>query len=587
MDGDMMAGDMAGMGGDEGDAEATMATEEEAKEEAPAAAKADDRNAAMMAAMGAAAGATAKPITPGGPVPPKSAAATPMPARPVRRQRRALRAPAMDDPKMAAAAAPKPAPTPMPPAAAPNATAAAKNATASAPSRPPPAFSGSPYVITVEKDKRYRLRLIAGTSSWALRVNVTGHNLTLIALDGRPIAARKADALVFTSGERADVVLSADRPIANYWIDISTLDGRNSPAILHYEGAPDPLDDAKFLSGLAYEIPGGCAAAGLGGRPGVVDLKNATGISAAAGVPAPPPGPADKAFTIYLADASSSVPPPAFLQHIAANNATRGNATMTGGAGVQSNIHGLTLRDGNIPAKGPSCPDGDKYCWSMNWNVYRPPQDDVPLLFGPKDSIPRPRTYTIDVNKGDVVDLVLINPSLMVHPMHLHGAGFWVLGQGNGRVVDADDRLSAGAAAKLNLLNAPVRDTVAVAQAAPALPSGKGDGATQLDPKSYGYAVLRFRADNPGPWAFHCHIDLHAGSGMFMAFIVHDKEKEEKQSEEERQRGAPSWLVPGNMDCRAEAQDASATSAAGHGVRKGVSAVLLMATLLLSAVALA
>ena len=34
-----------------------------------------------------------------------------------------------------------------------------------------------------------------------------------------------------------------------------------------------------------------------------------------------------------------------------------------------------------------------------------------------------------------------------------------------------------------------------------------------------GYVVLRFRADNPGVWFFHCHIDLHLVGGMAATFI--------------------------------------------------------------------
>ena len=33
-----------------------------------------------------------------------------------------------------------------------------------------------------------------------------------------------------------------------------------------------------------------------------------------------------------------------------------------------------------------------------------------------------------------------------------------------------------------------------------------------------GYAVFRFKAFNPGLWAVHCHIALHAEGGMFMVF---------------------------------------------------------------------
>jgi FtsP/CotA-like multicopper oxidase with cupredoxin domain len=34
----------------------------------------------------------------------------------------------------------------------------------------------------------------------------------------------------------------------------------------------------------------------------------------------------------------------------------------------------------------------------------------------------------------------------------------------------------------------------------------------------FGHAVLRFRANNPGIWAFHCHILWHLATGMMMQF---------------------------------------------------------------------
>ena len=37
-----------------------------------------------------------------------------------------------------------------------------------------------------------------------------------------------------------------------------------------------------------------------------------------------------------------------------------------------------------------------------------------------------------------------------------------------------------------------------------------------------GYVVLRFIADNPGFWLFHCHIEFHAESGMALMFKVGD-----------------------------------------------------------------
>ena len=47
---------------------------------------------------------------------------------------------------------------------------------------------------------------------------------------------------------------------------------------------------------------------------------------------------------------------------------------------------------------------------------------------------------------------------------------------------------------KRNLDRPPIKDTVTV-------PVG-------------GYTILRFPADNPGVWMFHCHLEFHSELGM-------------------------------------------------------------------------
>jgi FtsP/CotA-like multicopper oxidase with cupredoxin domain len=99
------------------------------------------------------------------------------------------------------------------------------------------------------------------------------------------------------------------------------------------------------------------------------------------------------------------------------------------------------------------------YVWSINdvvWNK------DVPPL---------------PVAKGERVELVIVNRTPMPHPMHLHGHEF--------QVVEIDGVRFAGA----------VRDTVLV-------PPGRR-------------VVAAFDADNPGWWAFHCHLLYHLDAGMF------------------------------------------------------------------------
>jgi FtsP/CotA-like multicopper oxidase with cupredoxin domain len=102
------------------------------------------------------------------------------------------------------------------------------------------------------------------------------------------------------------------------------------------------------------------------------------------------------------------------------------------------------------------------YSWSLNnivWNK------DVPPL---------------PIARGERVELVMINRTGMSHPMHLHGHQF--------QVVEIDGKRYPGA----------VRDTVLV-------PPGRR-------------VVVAFDANNPGLWAFHCHLLYHLDTGMFTTF---------------------------------------------------------------------
>jgi FtsP/CotA-like multicopper oxidase with cupredoxin domain len=106
--------------------------------------------------------------------------------------------------------------------------------------------------------------------------------------------------------------------------------------------------------------------------------------------------------------------------------------------------------------------DMARYAWSIN---------DVSWT---KDVPPLP------IAEGERVELVLVNKNPMPHPMHLHGHEF--------QVVEIDGQRFAGA----------VRDTVLVP------PRGR--------------VVVAFDANNPGWWAFHCHLLYHLAAGMFTTF---------------------------------------------------------------------
>ena len=103
--------------------------------------------------------------------------------------------------------------------------------------------------------------------------------------------------------------------------------------------------------------------------------------------------------------------------------------------------------------------DMAKYIWSLNNVAWTP---DVPPL---------------PIANGERVELILVNQTGMPHPMHLHGHEF--------QVVEIDGKRFAGA----------VRDTVLV------------------PPRRR--VVIAFDANNPGWWAFHCHLLYHLDAGMF------------------------------------------------------------------------
>ena len=99
------------------------------------------------------------------------------------------------------------------------------------------------------------------------------------------------------------------------------------------------------------------------------------------------------------------------------------------------------------------------YSWSLNNVVWNPNVPPLPIA------------------KGERVELILVNRTPMPHPMHLHGHEF--------QVVEIDGKRFPGA----------VRDTVMV-------PPGRR-------------VVIAFDANNPGWWAFHCHLLYHLDAGMF------------------------------------------------------------------------
>lgn len=108
--------------------------------------------------------------------------------------------------------------------------------------------------------------------------------------------------------------------------------------------------------------------------------------------------------------------------------------------------------------------------------------------------------------RTETVDIIIQNMDENNHPFHLHGHQFWVLAAGHG-YFPGYEKLGLKAQGKglVNPNNRTVIDNPL-----------KRDVATA---EGFGWTLLRFVADNPGVWLFHCHMIWHSEAGMAMQFI--------------------------------------------------------------------
>ena len=104
----------------------------------------------------------------------------------------------------------------------------------------------------------------------------------------------------------------------------------------------------------------------------------------------------------------------------------------------------------------------ERYMWSFNGKTYSEARDPIPFRYGER------------------LRLILVNDTMMEHPIHLHG--MWMeLENGGGP-------------------NQPRKHTIRV--------------------KPAERITLAITADAPGRWALHCHLLLHMEMGMFRVVEV-------------------------------------------------------------------
>nr|AKH61981.1 laccase 1 [Helicoverpa armigera] len=347
--------------------------------------------------------------------------------------------------------------------------------------------------FNVEQGYKYRFRVInAEFLNCPIELSVDGHNITVIASDGYDLQPITTTSLVTYAGERYDFILEANNEIDNYWIRYRGLmdcdevfTKAKQVGVLHYEGAMDleppgdPTWEELHNEGLQLN------ALNKGEEDeetiSVAEMRSLEGYDDSLKEVAD--------YQFYVA-----------YDFYAKNNSHFHRSPYYGYYQVPKKENRLyTPQLNHISMKLPSSPlltarpSTDNFCNSSSI--------DEACTEGYCEC-----SHVLAVKLNSVVEIIIVDEGVTFdanHPFHLHGHSFRVVGLrrlAKDITIDEIKAYDKAGLLKRNLKNAPIKDTVTV-------PDG-------------GYTVIRFKADNPGYWLFHCHIEFHVEIGMALVFKV-------------------------------------------------------------------
>ncbi|XP_059660841.1 laccase-4-like [Cornus florida] len=326
--------------------------------------------------------------------------------------------------------------------------------------------------LPVDPSKTYMLRIISAALNEELFFKIAGHKLTVVEVDATYVKPFKTDTIVIAPGQTTNVLLTADLGSGKYLVAASpfmdapiAVDNMTATATLHYSGT---------LTTTATTLT---APPPKNATPVATTFTNSLRSLNSKKYPAKVPLTIDHSlfFTISLgvnpcAACASGVRVVADINNI--------TFVMPKIALLQAhffNMPGVFTDD--FPGKPP-----------ITFNFTGTQPTNMATMNGT-------RLYRLAYNS--TVQLVLQDTGMIApenHPIHLHGFNFFVVGKGIGNFNPKKDPK------KFNLVDPVERNTVGV-------PSG-------------GWTAIRFRADNPGVWFMHCHLEVHTTWGLKMAFVV-------------------------------------------------------------------
>jgi CopA family copper-resistance protein len=327
--------------------------------------------------------------------------------------------------------------------------------------------------------ERIRLRVINGSAQSFFNVRIPGLPMTIIAADGQNVRPVEVDEFQIGTAETYDVVVTPGKADA-YAIVGESMD-RSGMALAMLASRPGarasvpPLRDPPLLTMADMGMNHGPAAeGGHGGMDhGSTDHK-AMGHGADAAAPAAASHSMDG-----MSMRDTSLLPPDVEIGPGVDMVSMAPVDKMGdpGLGLRDvkhrvlNYRMLTALEANRDTREPSrllelhlTGNMERYMWSFDGQMYSA-VSDVPIRFA----------------WNERVRVKLVNNTMMAHPIHLHGMFFELV---NGKNADQQPR----------------KNVVIVQPGASA----------QFD----------LTANEPGDWAFHCHLMYHMHGGMMQTVTV-------------------------------------------------------------------
>jgi CopA family copper-resistance protein len=317
------------------------------------------------------------------------------------------------------------------------------------------ANGASDSIFNAVPGETVRLRIIDGSATTYFYLEFAGGPMVILAADGQDVERINENRFLIGVAETYDVLVQIPAPGA--WEFRATAhDGSGHVSIWIGTGEHHPAPDVPKpnlyagMSGLTLKQVFALTPAGTMGMPdrqvkvGKFDIPGMAGM-----------GPMDmdgmeemgqnqnlenSELTMDMMDSSRPAAP--------YNKLRAGGPTVFSGE--------ITVREIRLVLDG----DMERYIWLLNKK-------------------PLSKSDSILIHQGEVVRFIMINRTMMNHPMHLHGHFF--------RVINSQGDY------------APLKHTVDVA------------------PMST--TVIEFEANELGDWFFHCHLLYHMKNGM--ATVVH------------------------------------------------------------------